>query len=160
MHFPLVVKASATRLNPPNLDDSNLPKLMELEFCFGFPLNHCAWAHCIQRIDVEQLHFAHASISMTFRNGRCKGESVQTLTNKLLSGETEVVEIPALVGAQDLHRKVFIVSSNRRLFALRAFADQFPKEEGAQCVRANALLVSVSAMHLFPRYLCGILHPL
>ena len=87
-------------------------------------------------------------------------QSVQTLTNKLLSGETEVVEIPALVGAQDLHGKVFIVSSNRRLFALRAFADQFPKEEGAQCVRANALLVSVSAMHLFPRYLCGILHPL
>ena len=82
--------------------------------------DHCTWAHCIQRIDVQQLHFAHASISMTFRNGRCKGESVQTLTNKLLSGETEVVEIPALVGAQDLHRKVFIVSSNRRLFALRA----------------------------------------
>jgi len=100
----------------------------------------------------------HTSISMIFRNDRCKGESVQTLTNKLLSGETEVVEIPALVGAQDLHGKVFIVSSNRRLFALRAFADQFPKEEGAQCVRANALLVSVSAMHLFPRYLCGILH--
>ena len=57
---------------------------------------------------------------MIFRNDRCKGESVQTLTNKLLSGETEVVEIPALVGAQDLHGKVFIVSSNRRLFALRA----------------------------------------
>ena len=152
MHFPLVVKASATRLNPPNLDDSNLPKLMELEFCFDFPLDHCAWAHCIQRIDVEQLHFAHASISMTFRNGRCKGESVQTLTNKLLSGETQVEDIPALVGVQDPHGKVFIVSGNRRLFALKAFADQLPKE-GAQCVKASTLLVSLSDMHLFPQSL-------
>ena len=85
---------------------------------------------------------------------------MQALTNKLLSGETQVEDIPALVGVQDPHGKVFIVSGNRRLFALKAFADQLPKEEGAQCVRANALLVSVSAMHLFPRYLCGILHPL
>ena len=115
--------------------------------------DHCTWAHWIQRIDVEQMHFAHASISKTFRNGRCKGESVQTLTNKLLSGETQVEDIPALVGVQDLHGKVFIVSGNRRLFALKAFAEQLPKEEGAQCVKANTLLVSLSDMHLFPQSL-------
>ena len=118
--------------------------------------DHCTWAHCIQRIDVEQLHFAHASISMTFRNGRCKGEPVQTLTNKLLSGETQVEDIPALVGVQDLHGKVFIVSGNRRLFALKAFADQLPKGpkgEGVQCVKASTLLVSLSDMHLFPQSL-------
>ena len=90
---------------------------------------------------------------MIFRNDRCKGESVQTLTNKLLSGETQVEDIPALVGVQDPHGKVFIVSGNRRLFALKAFADQLPKEEGAQCVKANTLLVSLSNMHLFPQSL-------
>ena len=54
---------------------------------------------------------------------------------------------------QDPHGKVFIVSGNRRLFALKAFADQLPKEEGAQCVKANTLLVSLSDMHLFPQSL-------
>ena len=61
--------------------------------------------------------------------------------------------ILTLVGVQDLQGKVFIVSGNRRLFALKAFADQLPKEEAAQCVKANTLLVSLSDMHLFPQSL-------
>ena len=51
-------------------------------------------------------------------------KSVQALTNKLLSGETHVKDIPALVGVQDPHEKVFIVSGNRCLLALEAFADK------------------------------------
>lgn len=109
--------------------------------------DHCTWGGFVQRIKVDELHFSNASISTTFRNGRCKGEIVQTLTNKLLSGEARVEEIPALVGVQDPRGKVFIVSGNHRLFALKALADKLPKEERIQ-VEVNTLLISLSDMRL------------
>lgn len=48
------------------------------------------------------------------------------------------------------HGKVFIVSGNRCLFALEAFADKL-QEEGIQCVEVNTLLVSLSDTDFSPR---------
>jgi len=45
---------------------------------------------------------------------------------------------------------VFIVSGNRCLFALEAFADKL-QEEGIQCVEVNTLLVSLSDTDFSPR---------
>jgi len=57
------------------------------------------------------------------------------------------------------HGKVFIVSGNRCLFALEAFADKL-QEEGIQCVEVNTLLVSLT--WTFPHVplcpLCGSLY--
>lgn len=99
--------------------------------------DHRFWGGYIQRIDFEQSHHS----------------LLETLTNKLFTCETDMEDIPALVGVQDLRRKVWIVSGNRCLEALRAFADRLREEEGIQCVEVKTLLVSLSDMDLFPQSL-------
>ena len=115
--------------------------------------DRATWASCIKRVDCELLRWTHATISCTFRNGKHKGQPVETLTNKLLSGEASVEDVPALVGVQDEHGHVWVVSGNRRLYALKAFADKIREERGVHGVEVNALLVSLSDMNLFPQSL-------
>lgn len=91
------------------------------------------WEHKVQKIRVDRLRFTHDCVTECFRNGRHKGMRVTELTQRLLSGATTPDQITALVVV--LHKGVHnVVFGNRRLKALKDFAEQVKKNVFMPCI--------------------------
>eukprot|EP00434_Breviolum_minutum_P020771 symbB.v1.2.018321.t1/scaffold1456.1/size117650/11 len=114
------------------------------------------WGNNMEWLDCESMCWTHASISETFRNGPHKGFSLMSLTHALLNGQTTLTDVPALVGIKDQQGIVWIVSGNRRLYALRAYVDELRKKGAtttATMVNVWCLVFNLAEMDDFPKSL-------
>eukprot|EP00928_Gymnodinium_smaydae_P087357 TRINITY_DN7162_c0_g2_i2.p1 TRINITY_DN7162_c0_g2~~TRINITY_DN7162_c0_g2_i2.p1 ORF type:complete len:1004 (+),score=135.30 TRINITY_DN7162_c0_g2_i2:105-3116(+) len=89
---------------------------------------------------VSELHWSHDSISSVFRHGAHSGEPVSTLIEELNDGSVQPCQIPSIIVAP-FDGKVFAVTGNRRLYALKRHAEHVQQD----------ILVNVLAVrHLCP----------
>ncbi|CAK8985483.1 unnamed protein product [Durusdinium trenchii] len=115
------------------------------------------WGNYVQKINCEELRWTHASIADRFRSGPHRNLKLESLTDALVSGRISVDDVPALVGVQDEGGIVWIVSGNRRLWAIRRFAEHLQASSGAMqampCVQVRTLVFSLADMDSFPQSL-------
>ena len=94
------------------------------------------WKHLEKLIDVRILRQTHDVVSPVFRHGRHKGQCVEGLTDKLLSGAVVLNEIPVLVVVR-LRKQLWVVFGNRRLKALKAYQNVLGGEVLMRCLIHN-----------------------
>jgi hypothetical protein len=80
-----------------------------------------SWGHLAQCLNVTRLYFTHEQVSSKFLHGPRKGESVELLVKKLLSGWVAVDNITPLV-VMKCAQQFWVVFGNRRLKAVKEFA--------------------------------------
>merc|ERR1712083_470864 len=81
------------------------------------------WRHLIRYCDVDELRFGHDYVNATFTHGPHHGCSVMDTVRELQINESMVLDSLLLVGLEQ-DGKIWIVYGNRRLTALRTYADQ------------------------------------
>jgi len=116
-----------------NLDSAQQRRVREMLETGNFTsydpaVNEDAWhqSPSLQQLcDVSDILHTHDTVASCFRNGPHRGESVQDLTDKLLRGETQAVDLPPLVLGR-LKGALHAVTGNRRLVALKDFINQSP----------------------------------
>eukprot|EP00746_Dinoflagellata_sp_MGD_P015885 gnl/MRDRNA2_/MRDRNA2_135511_c0_seq1.p1 gnl/MRDRNA2_/MRDRNA2_135511_c0~~gnl/MRDRNA2_/MRDRNA2_135511_c0_seq1.p1 ORF type:complete len:585 (+),score=82.50 gnl/MRDRNA2_/MRDRNA2_135511_c0_seq1:119-1873(+) len=91
------------------------------------------WKHLSQYVDVQKLKFTHDLVKPKFLHGNHRGESVSSLTDKLLKKEARIDDIPPLVVVKE-RSNLWVAFGNRRLKAFQDFQAFLNKPIKARCI--------------------------